>query len=47
VSGDGMDLLHGGGHSGICATGFEFKTTGGEHIAGPLSAIQAVRQTRT
>jgi len=27
--------------------GFLFKTTGGDYIAGPLSAIQAVRYTRT
>ncbi len=46
------DLVHGGGHSGVCATGFCFRTT--DHtgtsgtrterrfVAGPLTAILAV-----
>ncbi len=35
-------ILHGGGQSGVCATGFVFTTPEGNHIAGPLTAIQAV-----
>jgi hypothetical protein len=35
-------MVHGGGASGICSTGFGFKTKGGSWIYGPLSAIQAV-----
>jgi hypothetical protein len=38
-----FQLLHGGGASGVCATGFEFKTADGDRMAGPLTAIQAVR----
>lgn len=46
------DILHGGGQSGICATGFSFKAAranlgqaGGDYtmMSGPLSAIQAVQ----
>ena len=38
---------HGGGESGVCATGFRFKVAGdllneSRFIAGPLTAIQAV-----
>jgi hypothetical protein len=37
-------IRHGGGDSGVCATGFAFKTDdGGEYMAGPLTAILAVR----
>lgn len=40
---DGL-LLHGGGHSGVCAAGFEFTTTdSGEIVCGPLTSIHAVR----
>jgi hypothetical protein len=36
-------VLHGGGHSGVCATGFAFKESAtGRFIAGPLTAIHAV-----
>jgi len=42
------DILHGGGASGICATGFVFEDGDGNQIegskvAGPLSSILAVR----
>jgi hypothetical protein len=37
---------HGGGQSGVCATGFAFTDTAtGQHIAGPLTAILAVAGT--
>jgi hypothetical protein len=36
-------LLHGGGHSGICAAGFSFKTADGKTMCGPLSSVLAVR----
>lgn len=37
-------LLHGGGHSGVCATGFTFQAEDtNQRITGPLTAIQAVR----
>jgi hypothetical protein len=36
-------VLHGGGQSGVCAAGFSFKTLDGDVIAGPLTAIVAVR----
>ena len=35
-------VLHGGGHSGVCATGFSFRLPNGDTMAGPLTAIQAV-----
>lgn len=35
-------VLHGGGQSGICATGFRFVDAGGKTIAGPLTSILAV-----
>lgn len=43
ASGLGYDCIHGGGQSGVCATGYAFtdKATG-ETIAGPLTAILAV-----
>jgi hypothetical protein len=34
--------VHGGGNSGVCASGFSFRIDGDE-ICGPLTAIQAVR----
>lgn len=40
---DDPQLMHGGGHSGICATGFVFRTKQGDRMAGPLTSIQAVR----
>lgn len=40
-------LMHGGGQGGVCATGFRFKVKAEGHIAGPLTAILAVRQDRT
>lgn len=36
--------LHGGGNSGVCATGFEFVDDTGHIINGPLTAILAVRR---
>jgi hypothetical protein len=42
-SGVGFDCIHGGGQSGVCATGFAFTDPGtGVTIAGPLTAILAV-----
>jgi len=38
---EGENIVHGGGDSGLCATGFEFKS-GGAVLSGPLTAIQAV-----
>jgi len=38
-----FELLHGGGNSGVCAIGFSFRTEHGDMIAGPLTAITAVR----
>ena len=37
------DVVHGGGQSGVCATGFTFKGNEGDWISGPLTAIEAVR----
>lgn len=39
----GDHLLHGGGNSGVCATGFTFRETGGQLLSGPLTAVLAVR----
>lgn len=41
--------LHGGGNSGVCATGFTFQPKGHStsRICGPLTAIQAVRSSAT
>lgn len=39
-------VLHGGGRSGVCASGFEFQKTDNIWIAGPLTAIQAVSYLR-
>ncbi|KKM67213.1 hypothetical protein LCGC14_1473450 [marine sediment metagenome] len=36
-------LVHGGGAHGIGSAGFEFKTAKGAVVAGPLTAIQAVK----
>ena len=48
--------LHGGGQSGVCATGFQFKSYEGlagsnrdgnvEFMSGPLTAILAVKTTQ-
>lgn len=38
--GDGV--LHGGGASGICPSGFEFRTAGGVVLSGPLTSVLAV-----
>ena len=35
-------VVHGGGQSGVCATGFRFKTKDGV-LTGPLTAVLAVR----
>lgn len=35
-------LVHGGGASDVCATGFTFTDGQGSRYAGPLTAIQAV-----
>jgi hypothetical protein len=44
AGGDPNYLLHGGGRSGVCATGFSFRETAhGARISGPLTAILAVR----
>jgi hypothetical protein len=37
-----LALHHGGGQSGICATGFSF-CEGGAYISGPLTSVLAVR----
>ncbi len=36
-------LAHGGGQSGVCATGYVFKEPDGTFTYGPLTAILAVR----
>lgn len=42
-TGIGFNCEHGGGQSGVCATGFVFTDTNtGQQIAGPLTAILAV-----
>jgi hypothetical protein len=40
-------LVHGGGNSGICATGFSFTDGNGNEICGPLTSVQAVKVKRT
>ncbi len=40
----GNTMLHRGGQSGVCANGFEFRGVDGHRIAGPLTAILAVRR---
>lgn len=43
ASGVGFDMTHGGGQSGVCATGFVFRdVTTDTQIAGPLTAVLAV-----
>lgn len=43
ASGVGFHCVHGGGQSGVCATGFVFRDVAtGRQIAGPLTAILAV-----
>lgn len=43
ASGLAFGCEHGGGQSGVCATGFAFiDTATGQQIAGPLTAILAV-----
>ncbi len=38
-----FDTSHGGGQSGVCASGFMFTETGtGNQVCGPLTAILAV-----
>lgn len=37
------ELVHGGGKSGVCATGFVFKSAAGDMYMGPLTSILAVR----
>lgn len=39
-------LIHGGGNSGVCATGFIFDEPGHGLISGPLTSIVAVRHRR-
>lgn len=36
------EIVHSGGRSGVCATGFAFSSSG-DLVCGPLSAILAVR----
>jgi hypothetical protein len=38
-----LDIAHGGGQSGVCATGFAFKSPEQLRTCGPLTAILAVR----
>lgn len=40
------EALHGGGQSGVCATGYAFTDSDGDSLAGPLTAILAVRVAR-
>ena len=40
--GDPRSVRHGGGASGICASGFYFESSNG-FVYGPLTSIQAVR----
>lgn len=42
---DDGETVHGGGESGITATGFQFKSDKGRLIAGPLTAIIAVSRS--
>jgi hypothetical protein len=43
TSGVSFHLDHGGGQSGVFATGFAFRDDNGDTVAGPLTAILAVR----
>lgn len=47
IYGDYDHLMHGGGNSGVCATGFTFSEELGTSISGPLTAILAVRHSTT
>lgn len=48
TSGKEFRAVHGGGQSGVCATGFSFKTNHeATLISGPLTAILAVKYTWT
>lgn len=38
-------LMLGGGQSGICATGFAFQDPDGQTLAGPMTAVLAVRSS--
>jgi len=42
--GYGDEILHGGGQSRVCATGFAFLTDTKIRIAGPLTALLAVEE---
>jgi hypothetical protein len=45
VAGVNYELLHGGGHSGICATGFRFRVRQSSFTTeGPLTSIIAIRR---
>lgn len=41
---DGGDVIHSGGASGVCATGFVFTIKEGARMFGPITAIQAVAE---
>lgn len=43
---DDAMLIHPGGNSGVCATGFGFETDQGEWMYGPLTAVLAVKTRR-
>ncbi len=44
MDGEGGCCIHGGGASGVCATGYVFKIRGRSvRMSGPLTAVQAVR----
>lgn len=43
IGGRDWDLLHGGGDSNVCATGFSFLTDVRSRMSGPLTAVLAVR----
>ena len=38
----GGSLVHGGGQSGVCASGFQFVTEGGRMICGELTSISCI-----
>ena len=40
---DPFHIVHGGGQSGVCATGFTFLGTDDQRYGGPLTAIQTVK----
>lgn len=39
----GETVLHGGGNSGVCATGYTFVDADGDTLFGPLTALLAVK----